>query len=97
MNITTPSFRAALPRLLMLALTAAALGACSLTPRVDRQFGDSVRLARAQQTLNPQARYNRDPVSGLDAQAAKSVYDNYQRSYATPEQQQNSFTIGIGK
>lgn len=97
MNTTFSPRIAMLPRLLALALLAAGLGACSLTPRVDRQFGDSVRLARAQQTLNPQARYNRDPVSGLDAQAAKSVYDNYQRSYATPEQQQNGFTIGLGK
>jgi hypothetical protein len=84
-------------RRLLLTLLAASLGACSMTPRVDRQFGSSVKLALAQQTLNPQARNNRDPVTGLDAQAAKSVYDNYQRSYATPEQQQNSFSIGVSK
>jgi type IV pilus biogenesis protein CpaD/CtpE len=83
------------PVLLMLAL--ACLGGCAQTPRVDQQFGSSVRLALAQQTLNPQARNNRSPVNGLDAQAAKSVYDNYQRSYASPEQQQNNFTIGVGK
>jgi predicted component of type VI protein secretion system len=86
-----------LSRLLMLMLSAVSLGACSLTPRVDQQFGSSVKLALAQQTLNPQARNNRSPVTGLDAQAAKSVYDNYQRSYATPELQQNSFSIGVSK
>ncbi|QJD89658.1 hypothetical protein HH213_05800 [Duganella dendranthematis] len=81
-------------RLLAVMAMAASLGACALTPRVDRNFGSSVRLALAQQTLNPQARDNRAPVNGLDAQAAKSAYDNYQRSYASPEQQQNSFSIG---
>lgn len=84
-------------RLLAVIAMAASLGACSLTPRADRDFGNSVRLALAQQTLNPQARDNRSPVNGLDAQAAKSAYDNYQRSYASPEQQQNSFSIGATK
>jgi hypothetical protein len=84
-------------RLLAVIAMAASLGACSLTPQVDRNFGSSVRLALAQQTLNPQARDNRSPVNGLDAQAAKSAYDNYQRSYASPEQQQNSFSIGATK
>lgn len=96
MHTSTLPRRASLARLLLPALLAAGLSACSLTPRVDRQFGDSVRLARAQQTLDPQARYNRRPVTGLDAQAAKSVYDNYQRSYSAPEQQ-NNFSIGVTK
>ncbi|MYN30743.1 pilus assembly protein [Duganella levis] len=85
------------PRLVLLVLAAACVGGCALSPRVDQQFGSSVKLALAQQTLNPQARDNRSPVNGLDAQAAKSAYDNYQRSYASPEQQQNAFTIGVGK
>jgi hypothetical protein len=87
----------ALARLLMLSLLAASLAACSLSPRIDRQFGSSVKLALAQQTLNPQARNNRSPVNGMDAQAAKSAYDSYQRSYAQPEQLQNSFAIGVSK
>lgn len=90
-------FLPAAARLLTVILMGASLGACSLAPRLDHSFGSSVRLALAQQTLNPQARDNRAPVNGLDAQAAKSVYDNYQRSYASPEQQQNSFSIGATK
>jgi hypothetical protein len=31
----------------------------------------------------------------MDGAAAKSAYDNYQRSFATPDQQ-TSFTIGSG-
>jgi hypothetical protein len=85
-----------LPRLLALCALAATLSACSLAPRVDRDFGNSLRLARDQQTLYPQAHNNQSPVNGLDAQAAKSAYDNYQKSYAQPEQQSNGFTIGVG-
>jgi outer membrane murein-binding lipoprotein Lpp len=85
--------------LLMLAATVAAtiaLSACGTSPRMDRRFGDSVRLTKAQQTLNPDARLNRSPVNGLDAQAAKAAYDNYQRSYATPEASSNGLSIGVG-
>lgn len=92
-------FHATFPRLLRLTLIGAlcaALSACALSPRVDREFGNSVRQAQAQQTLNPQARYNQSPVNGLDAQAASSAYSNYQKSYAQPEQQSNGFTIGVG-
>lgn len=91
MPITTLIARTAL----MLTL-AGLLGACANTPRLDRHFGDSLRLTRAQQTLNPDARLNSAPVNGLDGPAARSAYDSYQRSFATPEQPNNGFTIGSG-
>lgn len=62
-----------------------ALAGCSLSPHYDRQFGSSVQQALAQQTLNPQAGSNRSPVSGMDGKAAESVYENYQKSFRTPE------------
>lgn len=77
------------------AASAALLGACAQTPYLDSQFGASQRLTRAQQMLNPQAGRNTAPVLGMDGAAAKSAYDNYQRSFATPDQQ-TSFTIGSG-
>lgn len=81
--------------LLILAIAVAA-SACSTSPRMDREFGSSLRLAKAQQTLNPDAKLNRSPVNGLDAQAAKAAYDSYQRSFAAPDAQSNGFTIGVG-
>jgi len=77
------------------AASAALLGGCAQTPYLDSQFGASLRQVRAQQTLNPDAARNTAPVLGMDGAAAKSAYDNYQRSFATPDQQ-TSFTIGSG-
>ncbi len=71
-------------------------GCVSTTPTMDRHFGESVSLIKAQQTLHPEAARNTDPVKGLDGKAAKSAYDQYQKSYAAPEPQTNAFTIGVG-
>ena len=85
------SFRLAAGVLLTLAL-----GACGTTPRLDRQFGASVAVLRAQQTLHPQAGANTDPVSGIDGPAASAAYDNYQKSFSAPVPQPAAFTIGVG-
>ncbi|WP_432380567.1 hypothetical protein [Duganella sp. P38] len=73
------------------------LGACGTSPQLDRQFGDSVRQARAQQTIDPQAGQQRRPVNGLDAQAAAAAYQSYQQSFSTREDSGNAFSIGVGK
>lgn len=70
---------------------------CALPPNVQEPpMGATVSLTMAQQVMNPAAGANRDPVSGLDGQAAKSGYDAYQKSYRAPVPQQNVFTIGVG-
>ena len=79
---------------ILILAAAVALSACGTSPRMDRQFGSSVPLARAQQTLNPDARLNRSPVNGLDAQAARAAYDSYQRSFAQPDAQSTGSVIG---
>ena len=71
-------------------------GCASVTPNLDRHFGEAVNLVKAQQTLYPEASRNPDPVKGMDGKAAKSAYDEYQKSYSTPQPQQNAFTIGLG-
>ena len=77
------------------ALTAAALlTACSTTPTLDRAFGTSLRQARAQQTLHPEAGREQRPVNGLDAQAAAGAYQNYQQSFLNKDDQSSNFTIG---
>ena len=72
-------------------------GCASRSPNLDAQFGKSVRLLNAQQTINPNAMANSDPVLGLDGRAALSGYNDYQKTFATPVQQPSTFTIGIGK
>ena len=67
------------------ALTAALLTACaSTTPVLDANFGNAVRQARSAQTLNPDASANRDPVLGIDGQAAAAAQDRYQESFKAP-------------
>lgn len=73
------------------------LGGCA-QPRqlTDEGFGDAVRAAQAQQTLNPDASRNRAAPKGLDGPAAKASVDRYEKSYEAPPPPVNVFTIGIG-
>jgi hypothetical protein len=73
-----------------------ASGCVQRAPVLDNQFGQSLTLIKAQQTLNPEASRNTDPVAGMDGKAAKSGYDNYQKSFRTQEPPTGAFTIGIG-
>jgi predicted component of type VI protein secretion system len=57
---------------------------CVNTSPVDRHFGEAINMIKAQQTLNPTAALNANPVTGIDGQAAKSAYDQYQKTFKTP-------------
>jgi predicted component of type VI protein secretion system len=71
---------------LMLAALTTALAACtSTTPNLDKNFGQAVNQAKAQQTLNPDASLNTDPVAGLDGVAADAAIDNYKSVQTPPE------------
>ena len=85
-------FRGASVLCVLLAVT----GCVSTTPHLDSHFGEVVNLVKMQQTIDPEASRNTDPVNGMDGKAAKSAYDNYQQSYKTPQPQTSAFTIGIG-
>lgn len=60
---------------------------------VDLRFGDAVRQARAQQTLNPEAR-STDPVAGIDGVAAQNAIERYQKSFKEPPPSFNVINIG---
>lgn len=71
---------------LILALLPIGLAGCQTpTPHYDQHFGEAVRTAVAQQTINPDASRNTDPVAGLDAKAADQSIRNYEQSFTTPE------------
>lgn len=74
----------------------ALVGCVTKTPYLDQKFGEAVNTAKAQQTINPDASLNTDPVAGLDGQAAAAVLDNYHKSYESPPAPVNVFTIGVG-
>jgi hypothetical protein len=82
--------------ILLAAVLTFLLSACGTTPRLDREFGKTLRLTRAQQTINPDAGRVPRPVNGLDAAAATAAYQNYQQSFITKDDQSNGFTIGVG-
>lgn len=69
---------------------------CATTPMLDKNFGKSVALLRAQQIVEPQAALNRDPVAGMDGKAANAAYETYQKSFTAPAPQAAAFTIGVG-
>lgn len=81
----------------ILLFVAATLAACTTTPRnLDAQMGDSVRIVRAQQTLNPPASADSRPVTALDGNAADAIVDRYRKSFAAPPPPVNVFNIGVG-
>jgi starvation-inducible outer membrane lipoprotein len=54
------------------------------TPVVEARMSDAVRTARVQQTIDPAASQNADPVVGIDAQSAKTSMDRYHKSFDAP-------------
>lgn len=84
--------------LLMSLASWAAAGCVNTTPVWDSQFGQSVRMAVADQTLHPGATANRDPVAGIDGRAALGAQKRYENSFAQPESRSASmFTDAVGK
>jgi hypothetical protein len=82
----------------LVAIAVAALGAgcTSTTPQLDSHFGEAVNLAKAQQTLNPDAAKNTAPVVGMDGRAAQQSVERYEKSFQQPPLQANPFVIGVG-
>ncbi|HEV8553246.1 MAG TPA: pilus assembly protein [Casimicrobiaceae bacterium] len=93
-------------KLLIAAAGVLALQACATTypnmdaflstsPRLDARFGDAVNIAKAQQTLNPDASKNRNVVAGIDGKAAQETMVRYRESFKSPPPPANVFTIGV--
>lgn len=88
---------AKLPRLLLItSFMAASAGCAPTTPLLDKEFGNTVRLLREQQTIDPNASAN-TAATALDANAANGVMDRYRASYQRPAPPTNVFTIGVGR
>lgn len=81
---------------LVFVASAVATGCGSTTPNLDARFGHSVTAARAQQTINPDASRNTDPVTGIDGRAAGHSIDRYHDSFKTPPTTFSVINIGEG-
>jgi hypothetical protein len=91
------------PRLTNTFLAAASVAllcgcAATTTPETDARLGSSLNTLRAQQTINPDAPQNTDPVAGLDGKAAKGALDNYRDSFRKPPSEAPGvLSIGVGQ
>lgn len=78
------------------ALTGLLAGCASTTPNYDKRFGEAVRDAKRQMTLNPEAGKNPDPVTGMDGRASRETMVRYKDSYKAPPPAVNVINIGGG-
>lgn len=76
-----------------------ATGCAQRAPYLESQMGQSLTMLRAQQTINPEASNNTDPVAGMDARSAQVGRERYEQSFKTPvaPPPRNAFTIGISR
>jgi len=57
---------------------------CVGPSRLAMDYGTSYNLAKFNQTLNPDAEKNLQPVTGFDGPVAKNTLDKYQKDYEKP-------------
>lgn len=69
-------------------------GCASVTPNYDAKFGNAVREARLNMTINPDAGSNPDQAIGMDGKAARETILLYQGTYKTPPPAVNVINIG---
>lgn len=70
------------------------LSGCA-TNRVEMDYGTSYKLAKFNQTLDPEAEQNLEPVEGVDGQTAKKIVEKYHASFEKPAQAMPALTLGI--
>ena len=71
------------PSFVLLALLVAACA--SPTPQLDQRFGNAVREARVQQTLDPQAATKARPAATVDGVAADESVHRFRESFKAPQ------------
>lgn len=83
--------------LILSGFTMLLIGCGTTTPvALDAQLGASVELARAQQTLNPQASLDARPVEMIDGKSAEALIDRYHKGFEKPPVI-NIFNLGAGQ
>ena len=85
-------------RIFLVILAGLAMAGCANPPlsEVDQNFGNAVRAAIAQQTINPDASRNRDPVTGIDGKAGVGAVDSYHQTYEAKTSQGTPINVNIG-
>ena len=58
------------------------LGGCTVSEsRLEKDYGNSYRLAIVNQTLNPEAEKNLEPVYGIDGKTADIIVESFQKGF----------------
>ena len=58
------------------------IGGCTaFESRLEKDYGNSHRLAIVNQTLNPEAEKNLEPVYGIDGKTANIIVESFQKGF----------------
>jgi hypothetical protein len=68
---------------------------CAGPTRVEMDYGTSFKLSKFNQTLNPEAEKNLEPVTGFDGGAAQGTIGRYQKGFEE-KPPAPTFTLSIG-
>lgn len=84
-------------RLLLSGVAMLSLTACvPTTPQWDAEFGQSVRLSKQQQIIDPTAGGDA-PVNGIDGASGREAIVRYRSSFKEPTPTSSAFTIGVSR
>ncbi len=68
---------------------------CAGESRLKMDYGTSYNLAKFNQTSNPDAEQDLEPVEGFNGKAAETTVERYQKSFERPATPP-SYTISVG-
>jgi hypothetical protein len=68
---------------------------CAGPTRVEMDYGTSFKLSKFNQTLNPEAEKNLEPVTGFDGGAAQGTIGRYRKGFEE-KAPAPTFTLSIG-
>jgi len=60
------------------------LEGCAGPSRLEKDFSTSFKLAKFNQTLNPEAEKNIGPVTGFDGKSAQAIVEKYRKDFEKP-------------
>ena len=64
------------------------LGGCtSFSGRLEKDYGNSHKLAIVNQTLNPEAEKNLEPVYGIDGKTSNIIVESFQKGFEDRERE----------
>ena len=70
-------------------------GCANIPTRLEMDYGTSFKLSKFNQTLNPEAEKNLEPVTGFDGGAAQKTIEKYEKGFEKPTPPP-AFTLSIG-